>query len=96
MRTIKQKVEIRPGQIWREKRAIDSTGWKRKILVIGCAEGPAPSGKTTIRVTYEPHNYLRAQGKGRGPVSESCFRGDYELLMDAPSEAQKERRGEEG
>ena len=94
MRTIKQKVEIKPGQVWCEKRALDSKGWKREILVIGCAEGPAPSasGKTTIRVTYAPHNYRRVQGKGRGPVSESCFRGDYELLTDAPTEAQKEQR----
>ena len=36
----KQKVEIKPGQVWCEKRAIDSTGWKREIL-IGCAEGGA-------------------------------------------------------
>ena len=91
MRTIKQRVEIKPGQVWREKRAIDSTGWKREILVIGCAEGPAPSGKTTIRVTYEPHNYRRVQEKDAGR-----FRGDYELLTDAPTEAQKEQRGEEG
>jgi len=91
----KQKTEIKPGQIWREKRALNSTGWKREVLVIGCAEGPAPGGgRTTLRITYEPHNYTR-QGKGRGPVAESCFRGDYELVS-APTEAQKEQRGAEG
>jgi len=89
----KQKVEIKPGQIWRDKRALDNTGRKREVRVIGCEKGLAPvtpvtGDKAMLRITYEPHNYTR-QGKGRGPVAESCFRGDYELVS-APTEAQKE------
>ncbi len=82
----KQRVEIKPGQVWREKRALDSTGWKREVRVLDiCLD----------RVTYAPDNYLRAGRQVFRPIQEQYFRDGYELV-NAPTEAQKEQRGSEG
>lgn len=83
----KQKVEIKPGQVWREKRLSRSRN-RREVRVIDLYNG---------RVSYVPDNYLRA-GRQR-PIQEQYFRDGYELvyeLVSAPTEAQKEQRGSEG
>ena len=81
----KQKTEIKPGQIWRERRALDHTGWHREVRVIDVYNG---------RVSYVPDNYLRAGRQVFRPIQEQYFRDGYELV-NAPIEAQKERRGQE-
>ena len=91
----KTKTEIKPGQIWRDKR-----DHARQIRVTKYEEGYSPGGNGfSMRVSYSPYNYApRIKRNGR-PVSELSFelsfRFDYELVS-APTEAQKERRGEEG
>ncbi len=90
---MKQKTEIKPGQIWRDKR-----DHARQIRVTKYEQGPSPGGfglGVTMRITYEPHNYTPKVKRKGWPVAESSFRGDYELLTDAPTEAQKERRCDE-
>ena len=86
----KTKTEIKPGQIWRDKR-----DHARQIRVTKYEDSPGGNG-FSMRVSYSPHNYApRIKRNGR-PVSELSFRFDYELLTDAPTEAQKEQRGSEG
>ena len=84
---MKPKTEIKPGQIWREKRSLDSTGWQREVLVMSIKNGC---------VEYQPSNYIRGTFRMYRPIKEPYFRAGYELLIDAPTEAQKERRGTEG
>ncbi len=78
---MKQKTEIKPGQIWREKRSLDSTGWLREVLVMSVKDGC---------VDYEPSNYIRGTRRVYRPIKEPYFRAGYELLIDTPTEAQKE------
>ena len=80
----KQKTEIKPGQIWREKRGPRSRD-RREVRVIDVYNG---------RVSYVPDNYLRAGRQVFRPIQEQYFRDGYELV-NAPIEAQKERRGQE-
>lgn len=88
---MKQKTEIKPGQIWRDKR-----DHARQIRVIKYEAGRSPGGHGfTMRVSYDPHNYTPKVKRNGWPVAELSFRGDYELLTDAPTEAQKDLRGEE-
>ena len=82
----KQRAEIKPGQVWREKRALDSTGWQREVRVIEC------NGRV---VSYAPDNYQRSGRQVFRPIQEQYFRDGYELV-NAPTEAQKEQRGSEG
>ena len=84
---MKPKTEIKPGQVWREKRSLDSTGWQREVLVMSIKDGC---------VEYQPSNYIRGTCRVYRPIKEPYFRAGYELLTDAPTEAQKEQRGEEG
>ena len=79
-----KKVEIKPGQVWREKRTLDSTGWKREVRVTEC------NGRV---VSYAPDNYLRAGRQVFRPIQEQYFRDGYELV-NAPTVAQKEQRCE--
>ena len=46
------------------------------------------------QVSYVPDNYLRAGRQVFRPIQEQYFRDGYELV-NAPIEAQKERRGQE-
>ena len=81
----KQKVEIKPGQVWREKR-FPRIRYRREVRVIDFYNG---------RVSYVPDNYLRAGRQVFRPIQEQYFRDGYELV-NAPTEAQKEQRGSEG
>ena len=76
--------KIKPGQIWREKRTADPTGWKREVRVLDLCNG---------RVSYVPDNYRRAGRQVFRPIQEQYFRDGYELV-NAPTEAQKEQRCE--
>ena len=88
----KQKVEIKPGQVWRNKR-----DHARQIRVTKYEEGYSPGGHGfSMRVSYDPHNYAPRIKRNGWPVAEISFRGDYELLTEAPTEAQKEQCEEEG
>ena len=75
----KQKVEIKPGQIWREKRTSDPTGCKREVRVLDLYNG---------RVSYVPDNYLRAGRQVFRPIQEQYFRDGYELVI-VPTEVEK-------
>lgn len=85
------KTEIKPGQIWRDKR-----DHARQIRVTWFGESWDKASKCVV-YDYEvaAGTEIVNQRNGR-TVKEKCFRGDYELLTDAPTEAQKERRGAEG
>ena len=87
----KQKVEIKPGQIWRDNR-----DHARQIRVTKYEEGYPGGNGISMRVSYSPHNYAPGIKRNGRPVSELSFRFDYELLTDVPTEAQKEQRGSEG
>ena len=79
-----KRVEIKTGQIWREKRCPRSRD-RREVRVIDVYNG---------RVSYVPDNYLRAGRQVFRPIQEQYFRDGYELV-NAPIEAQKEQLGEE-
>ena len=83
--TCKQRVAIKPGQVWREKRLPRSRN-RREVRVIEC------NGRV---VRYAPDNYQRSGRQVFRPIQEQYFRDGYELV-NAPTEAQKEQRGEEG
>jgi hypothetical protein len=87
---VKQKREIKPGQIWRDKR-----DHARQIRVTWFGESWDKASKCVV-YDYEvaAGTEIVNQRNGR-TVKEKCFRGDYELLTDAPTEAQKERRCDE-
>jgi hypothetical protein len=74
----KQKVEIKPGQVWREKRC-PRIRYRREVRVIDFYNG---------RVSYVPDNYLRAGRQVFRPIQEQYFRDGYELV-NAPTEAQE-------
>mgnify|MGYP003520577613 FL=1 len=74
----KQRVEIKPGQVWREKRLPRSRN-RREVRVIDLYNG---------RVSYVPDNYLRAGRQVLRPIQEQYFRDGYELV-NAPTEAQE-------
>ena len=80
----KPKTEIKPGQIWREKRHPRSRD-RREVRVIDFYNG---------RVSYVPDNYLRAGRQVFRPIQEQYFRDGYELV-NAPTEAQKEQQCDE-
>ena len=42
-------------------------------------------------VEYQPSNYIRGTCRVYRPIKEPYFRAGYELLSDAPTEAQKEQ-----
>ena len=79
-----KRVEIKTGQIWREKRRPRSRD-RREVRVIDVYNG---------RVSYVPDNYLRAGRQVFRPIQEQYFRDGYELV-NAPIEAQKEQRCDE-
>lgn len=76
-----KRVEIKTGQIWREKRGPRNRD-RREVRVIDFYNG---------RVSYVPDNYLRAGRQVFRPIQEQYFRDGYELVL-APTEAQKEQR----
>ncbi len=87
---IKQKVEIKPGQVWRNKR-----DHSRMVRVTWHGESWDKASKVIV-YDYEIKAGAETPNQRNGrTVKEKCFRGDYELVS-APTEAQKERRGEEG
>jgi hypothetical protein len=57
------------GQIWREKRSRDSTGWKREVRLAKISEE---------LVWYEPSNYQRGTRQVYRPVQIAYFRAGYE------------------
>lgn len=83
----KQKTEIRPGQIWRDKR-----DHSRMVRVTWYGESWDKASKA-IAYDYEVKAGAETPNQRNGrPVKEKCFRGDYELVTTAPIEAQKEQR----
>ena len=62
--TCKQRVAIKPGQVWREKR-LPRIRYRREVRVIDVYNG---------RVSYVPDNYLRAGRQVFRPIQEQYFR----------------------